>query len=166
MVLKDKVYRFEIFYWDGTTVDGKKKFVYSDSNDIYGLEGVPKTTHHIYCYYKNLKDDKDWENEAEYLIGDEMSQEDAAAEIKKLNDLKAYCKDETSDTIYLNNNIDLDTNSIRNRIIVSSWFWWTREFIPISPKQIKNGKIYPIKQINGENEEKKNNEGDLYLDLE
>ena len=161
MLINEEVYKFEIWYIDHEK--GKeKKFMYSDSDDIFNLEGVPQTTFGIYVYHKNLdKNQQFWDYKGYYMIGDKITLKEAEEEIKvvrKLDDekslantLKTFCKNERNNIInenakkiYLNKNIEWDNASAvsgRIRIVPPS-----KNYNIISPNQIANGRVYPARE--------------------
>ena len=188
MIIKDDVYKFEIYY-----IDKKKKNVkilYSDSADIYGLEDVPVTSSCIFSYHKNINTkDAKWESVGEYIVGDRITLEEAEEELKTLEGLnvkddeevgdktratyvlKAFCRDEANGArdasatkIYINKNIKLDSGSaicFRISIIPSSF-----ECHIISPSQIINGRIYPGENDINEPKNKQVEAGMPYIELE
>ncbi len=176
MIIKDKIYKFEFY---NSADIGAKPFrkMYADSGDIYALEDIPQSCFQIFCAYKDLikngngSEDDNWEFENLYMLGDEITTEEAKEEFEKLSKieitdgytnvkdetlatLKAYINQKPKDKIYINKNIELNEDSIQERLIISSW--WSKEAIYISPKQIINGKIYPVGQVkSGEIEDDK-----------
>ena len=162
MIIKDKIYKFE-FYRTTKMWAKCEKMMYSDSDDIYALKDIPASCVSIKCLYKQLNKDKDWQFKKLYLIGDEIITEEAKEEIEKLNKLKvtnenkdakencllileAISSGEKSSTkVYINKGVELNEQTIRDRIIIDAW--WARSAVYISPSQIINGRIYPI--ING-----------------
>ncbi len=187
MLIKDEVYKFEVWYIDKTK-NKAKKTMYLDKAEIFALEDVPQTTFYIGLYYLNLKEHQVyWSVAGEYDIGDKITLEEAEKETKAieefcvdeddigarinkeaiLDSLKAFCKGEKNNTrdigadkIYLNKNIDLDCSAAikaRVRVVPPS----SNNKI-ISPSQLVNGKIYPIGQIKrGDVEDDR-----AYIDLE
>lgn len=160
MLIKDEVYKFEIWY-----INDKKekevKTLYSDSADLYALEDVPQSSYCIFSYRKNLNQkQQSWEQVDNYWIGDEITDEDAEKEmellgkldvvesdyeysrvIRTLYSLKAFCKKTNADQIFINKNINYDCGAaISARITILSAGY--NNFKIISPSQIVNGKIY------------------------
>lgn len=167
MIIKDKIYKFE--FYDSADIDanpvGK---MYANSDDIYALDDIPKSCFLIICRYKDLgendtgSEDKNWERKNCYLIGEEITTEEAKEEFEKVSKieitkgdsnakertlaaLKAYIDKNPKNKVYLNKNIALNEDSIEARLILSSR--WLKSCIYISPKQIINGRIYPKEQI-------------------
>ena len=175
-IIKDDVYKFE-FYRTTKMRAEPEKTMYSDSNDIYALEDVPEWCVSIKCLYRDLRQNKGWEFKKLYLIGDKITREEAEEEIEKLNKLKvtyenrdakensllgleAICSgDSPSVKVYINKGVELNEQTIRDRIIIDAW--WARSAIYISPSQIVNGKIYTREQIKS-----RENYGKPYIDLE
>lgn len=176
MIIKNKVYKFEICYIDYNT--GKETMIlYSDSKDIHELENIPQTTFRINSFCKDLNQyDKswkawlDWEKVDVYLIGDKITLEEAKEEIDKiskipmifaekdvknhvLGELKLFCKyekDIMSDSIYINKNINLNDKSIMGRILLLPDDNESYKFI--SPNQLVNGRIYLKEEMNIEDD--------------
>lgn len=158
MQIKDKVYKFEFFQTVELGAEPEKR-IYSDTDNIYELNDVPKLCVLIKCFYKDINKRQDWKLQNCYFLGDEITTEEAKEEYKKLKNLeftswytnvrdetlgvlKSYCDQNPIDKIYLNKNIPLNEKSIRNRLIIASW-WSNNDIIYLSPKQIIEGKIYP-----------------------
>ena len=175
MIIKDKIYKFELY--SNTEMAKPEKKMYSDSNDIYALEDVPKSCVIIKCFYRNLNEITNWKLEDFYLIGEEITTEEAKEEIEKISKieitsgfsdvkektlaaLQSFFNKKQTPKIYINKNVPLNEESIMDRIIISSW--WSKTCIYISPKQIVNGKIHSLEQINSS----KLNGDNSYIDLE
>lgn len=193
MVIKGNVYKFEICYIDNNK-QLAKTYMYSDSNSIYELEDLPKTTTSIYCFKKDLNKFQDmWTNEGEYMVGDKITLEEAEEEINKLSKinmpesqqyekdtvlakLKAFCKNEMSDVknentacVYINKNVALSNSAraINGRLpILPPYYFSHYKFI--SPNQIINGKIYKDLNVSVKKENKppKLDEDKPYIGLE
>ncbi len=160
MLIKDEVYKFEIWY-----INDKKekdiKTLFSNSDDLNVLEDVPQSSYCIFSYRKALNQkQQSWERVDNYWIGDEITLEEAEKEIETLEkldvdeggdeynrvirtlyELKAFCKKTNTDKILINNNIDYDCSaaiSARIKILPAGFY----DFKIISPSQIVNGKIY------------------------
>ncbi len=179
MIVNDKIYEFEIYYYAGRKAE-RKKIVFSDSDDIYKLEGVPETTTKIYCR-STAGHDKEWELQSTYMVGEELTKEEARKEIETLQQLKVsyklydfkermikvlekYCSDpDESNKIYINRSVDYCDPVVR-RIILSP-LWLGKETI-IFPKQIACGKIFPLEKADESRPFEKEDESRPYLDLE
>lgn len=171
MLIKDDVYKFTIWYI-GQKKNKEKKIMYSDKADISALEDVPKTTYVIGCDYLNLKEHQVWwQSVCVYIVGDEITLEEAEKEIEALEKikvdkkdsascvtreatldcLKTFCKneknnirDENADKILINKNIDYDCDEISARITVIP----SNNCKIISPSQIVKGRICPSEREN------------------
>ncbi len=170
MLIKDEGYMFDIWYYDEK---GRSDcwHMFSDNADIYSLQDVPKTAFTIYTRHSNLNTVAEWWAVVdEYHIGDRITVDDAKREIIALNNLqiedfsdkklkgktitalKAFLQnaennteDENADKIYINKNIKLTPNSIKNRIKI---ILPSNNCKIISPSQIVKGRICPSEREN------------------
>ncbi len=182
MVFKDKIYKFEIEYIDcdaGPNEENKKsKIIYSDNNDIYALDGIPQKVTKIWGYVLE-SDGQTWRGaQGDYIVAEKLTKQEAREELEILSKLdvpekfrkdkektiaalKSYCKKKSTEEILINRNIEYK-DSISGRFPVSPHVSIRMYFQYISPKQLVNGKIYPIEKIeSGEIEDDR-----PYLDLE
>lgn len=191
MLIKDDAYQFKIFYVEKGK-DEETKILYSDSDEIYELEDVPKETFCIFVFHKNLKKGQSWNLTRQYWIGDEITLEEAEEEMKALENLQVVKDDTTAkmrayyrlesfytnnknetqiksaDNIYLNKNIELKEGVINARIIIIPK---SMDCEIISPKQIVNGKIYRdekeiVKDVHLDENIRKIDSDNPYIDLE
>ena len=186
MILKDKIYKFKVSYID-CNVDinengHKVKTIYSDSDDVYSLEGIPKTAFLIVCQVLNLSEKLYWRSHGSgYMVGDIATIEEAKEELEILRkldvperlredkneaifSLSEFCEGERPKKVYINRNIDYQ-HAIWGRLDTRL------DSLPampnISPKQIQNGKIYPIEEILKREEKNKEKYDDrAYIGLE
>ena len=190
MVFKDEVYLFLIDYYGNEESESNGKYIYSNTGNIYELEDVPEKTYNIYCYYQDLTKNNGWKLKDEYIVGDELTLEEAGKEIKTLEEipfyqkhkadlknwtlerLKNYCKNEKNDirnaddlTIYINKNINYREDiHIRIRALSASE---CEKVKVISPKQIVHGRIYSPEQLKFLEKENPNTDSDKsYIELE
>ena len=181
MLINEEVYKFEIWYIDHEKGQ-ERKVMYSDSDNIFNLEGIPQTTYGIYVWYKDLsKNQQFWEKIVYYVIGDKITVEEAEEElkvVKKLGNseylegvLEAFCKserdnieDEKAGKIYLNKNVEWDNvKALNGRILLVPYY---ADYKIISPSQIANGRVYPVEQVLETKDNNKDYNDKAYIDLE
>ncbi len=166
------IYRFKVVYYEGE--EKKSKFLFSDSDDVFQLNGIPKTTTLIICD-KSSQDGEKFEEVKAYLVGDELTKmglRDLINEVSSLtvskdkepqrealeqNLRRIYHADDKWCKVFVNKNIDYFTD-YTGRINIIQPFFSSAQTV-ISPQQLIDGKICPP-------EEKANNYDGAYLDLE
>ena len=159
MLINEEVYKFEIWYIDHKKGQ-ERKVMYSDSDNIFDLEGIPQTTYGIYVWYKDLsKNQQFWEKIVYYVIGDKITVEEAEEElkvVKKLGNseylegvLEAFCKSER--------------DNIEDEILLVPYY---ADYKIISPSQIANGRVYPVEQVLETKDNNKDYNDKAYIDLE